>query len=161
MKGAKKHTPRLQAISGSRSRHKTRDREMNDLADALADNEVLPPDYLDELEAKKFNELSERLLAINILSRQFIEIQALCAQKLAEVETLSKIIKEEGLTYITKSVNKIDIRKQNPAVPLREKAQRHVQSLLSEIGLTHTSVSRTGAKVQRPKTKRGNDFAEF
>ena len=82
---------------------------------------------------------------------------ALAAERLAEIEECDELITEHG-RLIAAVVNKngdTSLRS-NPAVAQKNEAMRHLQSLLSEFGLTPA----TRSKITAPKKKENvNPFA--
>lgn len=150
---AKKDIPKLKAINGSRSRNKGRDNNMLELSEHLNEEKIEAPKHLDELETKYFDELSEKLKSLGILSSVFTHIQTLCAEEMAQRYHYQKDIKENGATYVSQTLKNIEMRRANPSVMLSEKASNRIKSLLSEMGLSHTSVTRSGARP--PRTKGG------
>lgn len=158
--GTKTKPPALKAIDGSRSRNKAADKKAANLSKELLSDKVLPPGYLSQREMEKFELISKRLKAIGLLSEHFTEIQAMCAQRLAQIEQLSEKLEEDGMTYESHNQSGGVMYKARPESALRNDAMRHVQSLLSEMGLTHTAISKTsGALVDNKKT--GNPFGKF
>ena len=160
--GTKPNSPALKVINGSRSRNKKADKKAAALAKKILSDKVLPPGYLSQREMEKFDLLSERLKEINVLSDTFTEIQAMAAQRLAQIEQLSDIIETEGMTYQSLNQSGGMLIKPHPAAALRNDAWRHIQSLLSEMGLTHTSISKlAGAGLPHKSETKGNVFAQF
>jgi P27 family predicted phage terminase small subunit len=160
--GTKRKTPALKSIDGSRSRNKNADKKAAALAKKIASDKVLAPGYLSQREMEKFDLISIRLKEINVLSDSFTEIQAICAQRLAQIEELSEVLEAEGMTYQSVNQHGGQMIKPHPAVAMRNDAMRHSQSLLSEMGLTHTAISKlAGALPPHKNTKKGNAFAKF
>ena len=86
------------------------------------------------------------------------EVVAMAAQRMAEIEELSAVLAKEGLTYETETASGSMMVRAHPAVGQRNEAMRHLQSLLSELGLTPAARSRvTAAK----STKQDNPFADL
>lgn len=81
----------------------------------------------------------------------------LAARRAAEIEELDLNIKAIGRVYWKKTRDGEQL-KSNPAVGQRNEAERHLQSLLAEMGLTPASKSRVSAEISAPG---GGDWAEF
>jgi P27 family predicted phage terminase small subunit len=105
-----------------------------------------------------FGTITARLEAIGIASSTFTENQALLASTLEEMEILNIQIEQQGRSYSTvqlievpneegKMVTKAQkIWKSNPLVAQRNTARRQAQSLLSDFGLTPSSLGKVSGK---------------
>lgn len=157
--GTKRKPPALKAIDGSRSRNKAKDKKTAELANKLASDHVPAPGHFTQREMEKFDLISSRLKQINVLSENFTEVHGICAQRLAQIEELSELLEQEGMTYNTTNQGGDLMIKAHPAAALRNDAFRHAQSLLSEMGLTHTAISKLAGAS--PSEKEKNPFAKF
>ena len=123
------------------------------------DNDVArSPSWLPVEAREYFGVLKERLDGINLASRTYTEMLAMAAQRLAEIEHLNKIIFKEGQTYISTKLDKngepvVDMVKPHPAVAQRSEAMRHLQSLLSEFGLSPAAVGKVSVSDASKKTE--------
>lgn len=157
--GTKPKPPALKAIDGSRPRSKSKDKKTAALAKKLASDHVAAPGHFTQREMEKFDLISGRLKEINVLSENFAEVHGICAQRLAQIEELSEQLEHDGMTYESLNASGGLMIKAHPAATLRNDAFRHAQSLLSEMGLTHTAISKlAGADPNKPK---GNPFGRF
>jgi P27 family predicted phage terminase small subunit len=102
-----------------------------------------------------------RLDELGLASRSHTEAIALLACRMEEVERFDGILndnKENGYVYKTTNSYGDDVLKEHPAVRLREKAARHVHSLLTEFGLTPASAQKVGTPKKKEKK---NEFEGF
>ena len=127
----------------------------------------LPPSWLNQRATGIFRHMVRRLKAIGLASGTHTEALALLSCRMEEVERFDKMLNENtgtdgkpqnGYIYTTTNSFGDPILKENPAVGLREKAARHVHSLLTEFGLTPASAQKVGTK--KP-AKEKNEFAGF
>lgn len=157
--GTKRKTPALKTIDGSRSRNKGKDKKTAALAKKLASDHVAPPGHFTQREMEKFDLISRRLKEINVLSENFTEVHGICAQRFAQIEELSELLEHDGMTYESTNAGGGLMIKAHPAAALRNDAFRHAQSLLSEMGLTHTAISKLAGAT--PFKKKKNPFDKF
>jgi P27 family predicted phage terminase small subunit len=109
-----------------------------------------------------------RLDDLGMASRSHTEAIALLACRMEEVERFDKMLnnsvdektgeKVNGYVYKTTNSYGDDILKEHPAVRLREKAARHVHSLLTEFGLTPAAAQKVGTPKKKEKK---NEFEGF
>ena len=122
----------------------------------VSDKKPYPPSNMTKRGKMFFHLLTKRLG--NRATASYTEIQALCAARLEEIEEYDKTLAKEGNTFMTSNSFGDSIVKEHPACALREKALRHAQSLLVELGLTHISGLKFGAGK---KDEKKNDFEGF
>lgn len=103
------------------------------------------PAWLDEKAGAHFAVLVGRLESEGRASASHTETIAMAAQRLAEIEALTAELDGGSLTYESQGREGTSMRRMNPAVAARSEAMRHLQSLLSELGLTPASVSKASA----------------
>ena len=126
-----------------------------------------PPSWLVHRAKGIFRHMSGRLDKVGRASETHTEVLALLASRMEEVERFDKMLNESadaegkpqnGYVYATTNSYGDPILKEHPAVRCREKAMRHVHSLLAEIGLTPASMQKVGTPKQR---REKNEFADF
>ncbi|MBI9080844.1 MAG: P27 family phage terminase small subunit [Pseudodesulfovibrio sp.] len=121
------------------------------------------PTWLPRESVEFFGVLKSRLEMHGLNSSSFTEALALASMRLAEIETLNRLIEEDGPIYLSVKYTKDDdgkmhksiLKKSNPAVSQRNEAMRHLQSLLSDFGLTPASIGKVcsaggGGKRKNP-----------
>ena len=127
----------------------------------------LPPLWLNKRAKMIFHHMVWRLDDLNLATRSHTEALAVLSSRMEEVERFDKMLNnsvdENGKAtngYIYKTTNSFgdDILKEHPAVKLREKATRHVHSLLTEFGLTPASAQKVGTPKKKEKN---NEFDNF
>ena len=112
----------------------------------------MPPAGLSKRKALYFRLLLERLEPLGVASRTDTEALTIAAKRLAEVEAFNELIAEEGRVVDTVNTRGERMLRANPAVSQRSEALRHLQSLLSEFGLTSAARSKVTVKPRKPKT---------
>ena len=120
-----------------------------------------PPRWLNKRAKQIFHHMVKRLDELGLASRSHTEAIALLSCRMEEVERFDKMLnsdKENGYVYKTTNSYGDDVLKEHPAVKLREKAAKHVHSLLTEFGLTPSSAQKVG--TPKKKTKK-NEFEDF
>ena len=127
-----------------------------------SNSKPIPPSWLNKRAKQIFHQLTRRLEGNGCrASSTYTEIHSICASRLEEVERFDKALNDErqnGYVYTTTNAFGDAILKDNPMVAMREKAMRHVQSLLVEMGLTYIAATKVGIKKESPKK---NDFEGF
>jgi P27 family predicted phage terminase small subunit len=128
----------------------------------------LPPSWLNGRAKQIFHHMVRRLDDLGMASRSHTEAIALLACRMEEVERFDKMLnnsvdektgeKVNGYVYKTTNSYGDDILKEHPAVRLREKAARHVHSLLTEFGLTPAAAQKVGTPKKKEKK---NEFEGF
>lgn len=121
-----------------------------------------PPSWLNKRAKQIFHLMVKRLSQIGLDSSTYTEAIALLASRMEEVERFDKMLnedKENGYVYKTTNSFGDPILKEHPAVRLREKAARHVHSLLTEFGLTGASAQKVGSTPKDGDKK--NEFDEY
>lgn len=96
-----------------------------------------------------FGVMKERVAEIRVASRTSSEALALAAMRLAEIEALTKDIETEGASYEAFTAQGGRMIRAHPAVSQRSEAMRHLQSLLSDFGLTPASLSKVNVNTQK------------
>ncbi len=118
-----------------------------------------PPSWLNKRAKQIFTHIvNNRLKDMSLASQTHTEMIALLARREEEVERFSKFLDENGDTYtkVTKFGEEIKAR---PEVQMKADAIKHVHQLLSEFGLSPSSINKLGKK---PKDKDvPNSFSGF
>ena len=123
-----------------------------------SDKRPISPSWLNKRAKQIFWHMTNRLNDIGLASRTHTEAIAALSSRMEEVERFDKILNDEGYFYNAKNSLGFEVKKEHPAAKLREKAIRHVHSLLTEFGLTPASIQKVGSTKKKP---RGNDFEGF
>lgn len=130
-------------------------RPLSDSEPTPSSAEPNPPLWLPENAVEHFNTLAARLAELRILSRSHTEAMAIAALRMAEIAELSADVAENGRTYQTTTQTGGVMNRTRPEVAQLSEAQRHLQSLLSEFGLTPSASTKVKTA---PKTARTNPF---
>jgi P27 family predicted phage terminase small subunit len=141
MAGRKRKPEALKLVQGTQRKDRT-----NPDAPKATESIPRPPAYLSARAKQIFNKMVRRLKEIGVASATDTEAIAILAQRLEEVELLSKEVETVGHTYKTTSRVGEEVIKSNPAVAMLNEAKRHAQSMLAEFGLTPASRSKVSAK---------------
>jgi len=155
MRGRKALPTHLKILKGTHQ--KCRDKVVPD----PSKEKPWPPVWLNKRAKMIFHHMVRRLDELSLASRSHTESIALLSSRMEEVENFDKVLNAGGKSlyfYKTKTADGSEIIKEHPAVKLREKAARHVHSLLTEFGLTPASAQKVGTPKQ---TKKKNDFEGF
>ena len=152
MRGRKPTSDHLKLVKGTLRK----DRVNADAPVADVDS-PRPPGWLSRRAVEHFGVLRERIEGLSIASKTDTEMLALAAERLAEIEECDELITEHGrLIEAVVNKNGDTSLRSNPAVAQKNEAMRHLQSLLSEFGLTPA----TRSKITAPKKKENvNPFA--
>jgi P27 family predicted phage terminase small subunit len=141
----------------------------------VSNKKPIPPSWLNKRAKQIFQLLTKRLG--KRATATYTEVQAMCASRYEESERFTKAL-DEGIPvrvnkndgkgdqvvmvngYVYQSSNSFGdpVLKENPMVRLREKALRHAQSLLVEMGLTDISGLKFGSGE---KGKKKSEFDGF
>lgn len=109
-------------------------------------------------QAEYVDRITSRLEAEMRSSSSHTEVIWLAARRLAEIEELDNLIAAHGRVYETTGKSGDKLLKANPAVSQKNEAERHLHSLLSELGLTPASMGKVSVGKQ---DKPANPFAQF
>ena len=153
MKGRKPTSDHLKLVKGT-----LRKDRVNPSAPVADIDSPRPPAWLSRCAVEHFGVLRERIEGLSIASKTDTEMLALAAERLAEIEECDALIREHGrLIEAVVNKNGDTSLRSNPAVAQKNEAMRHLQSLLSEFGLTPA----TRSKITAPKSKETkNTFAK-
>lgn len=118
-----------------------------------------PPGYLSDRAQEIFREITTICLGLGMASADHSAMQGLIAVRMEEVEILYDLINSPqiGRVYITTNTMGDKVFKSRPEVAQMNSAIRHLQSLLSEFGLSPSAVG----KISRTPERDQNEFAEF
>jgi len=155
MQGRKAIPTQLKIVKGTHRPHRDKD------VPEPSKEKPIPPGWLNKRAKAIFHHMVKRLDELGLASRSHTEAIALLACRMEEVERFDKMLNdgnENGYVYKTTNSYGDDILKEHPAVRLREKAARHVHSLLTEFGLTPSSAQKVGTPKKKDKK---NDFEGF
>lgn len=99
-----------------------------------------PPEDLTDRGRHWFNVLCDRLAEQDRLSPAFTEVLTVAASRRAQIEEAEGILAEEGSHYECVKKDGETMYRSHPMLAQRNEAQRHLQSLLAELGLTPASL---------------------
>lgn len=118
--------------------------------DAPVASKELPtaPDWLTTRGAVIFEQLVVILADMGIASASDVDVIALCASRLEEVEITTALVEDNGRIYETTTDRGSKMFRSRPEVAQRNEAMRHAQSLLAELGLTPAARSKVSANKQ-------------
>jgi P27 family predicted phage terminase small subunit len=128
-------------------------------ADAPKPSKALPepPEWLSERAAEWFLKTVGILDGMGIASADHVDMLSLAASRYDEILDCQSVIEDLGRVYMVLSISGSRTFKARPEVAMKNDAMRHLQSLLSEFGLSPATVS----KVSAPPGERDNPFAEY
>lgn len=161
MAGRKPKPDHLKLITGT-----AQPCRMNPGAPGSIDEPLDAPAWLSERAAEIFNDLAAIIDKMGLGSGSDNSMLALLASRIEEVEICTAVIEDGGRVYVSKEetttatdgtlVVKQMVRAR-PEVGMRNEAMRHVQTLLSEFGLSPAARSRVSAA----KVDQGNEFDQL
>lgn len=153
MAGRKRKPDNLKVVEGT-----ARPDRMNPDAPAANRGKAEPPAWLSERAAEKFLQTVAILDGMGIASPDDVDMLAILASRLEEIEICTAIIEDSGRTYEKRDeAGNLQMIRSRPEVGQRNEAMRHAQSLLSEFGLSAAA----RAKVSAGKAPEENPFAAF
>ena len=152
MKGRKTIPIGIKKVKGTLKKHRVKN------VPDPSDKKPTPPAWLNKRAKQIFWHMLTRLDDIGLASATHTEALATLCSRMEEVERFDKVLNDEGYYYDAKNSLGFEVKKEHPAAKLREKAIRHVHSLLTEFGLTPASIQKVGSGKSKPK---GNDFEGF
>ena len=118
----------------------------------------IPPDWLNFKAKRIFINMVGRIGEIGLDSANYTETLALLSSRMEEVERLDLLLNEKGVTYESTDTRGGFVIRERPEVMMREKAARHLHSLLCEFGLSPASAQKVGTKKEK---KQMNPFEAF
>lgn len=149
MAGRKPKPDHLKLITGT-----AQPCRMNPGAPSASKVAPIAPDWLSERAAEIFDGLVAILNEMGLASGSDTAMLAMLASRIEEVEICTAVIEDGGRVYVSKAetttgqdgalVVKQMVRAR-PEVSMRNEAMRHVQTLLSEFGLSPAARSRVSS----------------
>jgi P27 family predicted phage terminase small subunit len=155
MAGRKAIPTQLKIVKGTYRPH--RDKDVPEPSKA----KPTPPEWINKRAKCIFRHMVKRLDELGMASGTHTEALALLSCRMEEVERFDKMLNDDkGNGYVYKTTNSYgdDVLKEHPAVRLREKAARHVHSLLTEFGLTPSSAQKVGTPKKKEKRNKFEGF---
>lgn len=150
MAGRKRTSDDLKLLKGTHRK----DRESR--ASILQSRKQLePPPWLPEDCKQHFQSLSSALEELGLNSSTYGVLVSIASIRLGEISEINDLLKNDSL--VNEGAN---FPRSNPLVKQRAEALRHLQSLLSEFGLTPTALSRIVANRAGSKGL-GGGFGEL
>lgn len=120
-----------------------------------------PPSWLPQESRGHFRRLAKLLQAEGRASPSHVDVVALLAVRLAEIEGLNVAL-EGGSTYeTTTDRSEAPLVRARPEASQRDAALRHAHSLLVELGLTPAAAHRMLRDIAAEREKEANPFEEF
>lgn len=117
-----------------------------------------PPDFLSPRAAEIFQQLAGIVVGMGIGSADHSVMLMLLALRVEECEQHQAVVEDLGYTFFqTNAATGERIPKIRPEARLRSDSFRHLQSLLSEFGLSPAALG----KVSAVKAPPANPFADF
>lgn len=149
MRGRKPDPRTLRAVKGN-----PQNRPLPE-APAASTDPMVAPSWLPARAQEHFADLAEEIAITGHDSATYSQMLALAALRLAEIESLNEVL-AEGSTHRAKNTRGAVVPKAHPAAAMRDAAMKHLQSLLSEFGLSPSSATRV--VPGKPQTK-ANPFS--
>lgn len=147
MKGRKAKPTALKLLRGNPGK-----RPLNKNEPTFSDALPVAPEWLTERAKDVFTLLATRLNEMGYASASHTEALALAAMRQDEIEHCNRVL-ARGMTYKAATSSGTTI-KARPEVAIRAEAARHLQSLLSEFGLTPAAAP----KIVVPRRQKKNPF---
>lgn len=120
-----------------------------------------PPSWLPQESRGHFRRLAKLLQAEGRASPSHVDVVALLAVRLSEIEGLNAAL-EGGSTYeTTTDRSEAPLVRARPEASQRDAALRHAHSLLVELGLTPAAAHRMLRDIAAEREKEENPFEEF
>lgn len=135
MKGPKTKPQHLKVLKGTNRKH----RSQPDTPTPSSERPECPEDLSPEAR-RWFSVLSSRLEEEGRLSSSHTEVLAEAADRRAQIEKCREAIASEGWYYESEKRDGGIMMRPHPMVAQLNEAQRHLQSLLAELGLTPASL---------------------
>lgn len=120
------------------------------------DREPVPPEWFSAEQSEAFAMLAGRLRDIGLLSETHTEALTQASMRWVEIKTLDIFLRANGRTYETVTASGDTMIRPRPEVLMLDAAQRHMQKLLVEFGLTPSAATKVKTTATKPKA---NPFA--
>lgn len=111
---------------------------------------MVAPSYLSDLAQLLFGSVAKILEQQGRASPHYVEIAALLAQRLEQIQRFQAVLESVGDTYETKTASGGLMYRKRPEVQMLSDAMRHAHSLLGELMLTPATALRLG-EGQKPE----------
>lgn len=111
---------------------------------------MVAPAYLSDLAQLLFGSVAKILELQGRASPHYIEIVALLAQRLEQIQRFQAVLESMGDTYETVTANGGVMWRKRPEVQMLSDAMRHAHSLLGELMITPATALRLG-EGQKPE----------
>lgn len=111
-------------------------------------------------ELAAFRQLVQLLESEGRASPSHSEVIALAAARIVEIQRLTEEIDAHGFLVDTPTTSGGTMLRLNPASTARDRAMRHLQSLLGELGLTPISVGRVQGGAKRDEDDSWSEFLQ-
>lgn len=108
------------------------------------------PIHLSDLASLLFGSIAKILEQQGRASPHYVEVVALLAQRLEQVQTYQAVLECEGHTYETRTSTGGLMFRKRPEVQMLSDAMRHAHSLLAELMITPATALRLG-EGQKPE----------
>lgn len=125
---------------------------------------MVPPLHLSSLARLLFNEIADLLVAQNRAEPQFVQVVALLAMRLEQIQRFQAVLEMTGDTCTSKTVRKVggeqvitEMIRARPEVAMLSDAMRQAQSLLGELMLSPSAAM----KLASGKPEAANEFDDF
>lgn len=117
-----------------------------------------PPSWLNKRAKQIFHQMVRRLSDIGLVDQTFTENFASLVSNIERQQRFSKYLDENGWSYAAKNSRGYECEMTRPEVYYLKEADRRVQSLSVEFGLTPASINKVGAGKKKSKK---NEFEDF
>ena len=111
---------------------------------------MVAPSYLSDLAQLLFGSIARILEQQGRASPHYVEIVALLAQRLEQIQRFQAVLEVEGDTYETHTASGGLMYRKRPEVQMLSDAMRHAHTLLGELMITPATALRLG-EGQKPE----------
>lgn len=118
-------------------------------------DQLVPPDWLDDVAAREFNRIIKMATEVNFLDNFDLGILAAYCVSYSNFIRANKALQEEGLTDLSPSGMPIP----NPNVGIADKALQKMNQCSTKLGLS--SIDRLKLTVNKKDDKSKNKFSRF
>lgn len=125
---------------------------------------MIPPMHLSSIARGLFNEIADILVAQHRAEPQFVQVVALLAMRLEQIQRFQAVLEMSGDTCTSTTVRKVDgqqvvteMIRARPEVAMLSDAMRQTQSLLGELMLSPSAAM----KLASGKTDGPGEFDDF
>lgn len=145
MAGRKTLPTKLKEVKGTARKCRDRKTEAKQ-----SQSGMIPPEWLPVRCNKYFNRIKQMVGELGLDSESYSDVAAIAATRIDEIIACNKEINKNGRVLS----EGLSFPRTNPAVTQLNEALRHMQSLLSELGLTASSLGKL-AKAPEENKQRG------